>query len=526
FTRFGHDPADPSSLSHDEVTAIIEDSRGRIWLATYGGGLNRLIEGRNGEPDCFERFTHNPADPHSLGHDNLFTLGEDNQGNLWVGSYGRGLSLLDSSTERFSLHQHHVNDTQSLSVNHVTEVYEDTKGTLWVAGFAGYLDGFPPQDSQSEPVHLRHDPPLSIFAIAEAGDCLWLGTYGAGLTCLDQQGSMRTLRHDPQDPTGLPSDRIIDLLVDPDGDLWIGTQGRGLARLEAEHFEQNDPPIRTYRPDPEDPASLTHDHVVTLEVDSRGTLWIGTDGGGLNRVDELDPADGRIRFTHYQHDDDDPSSLSHDVVYTIFEDASGTLWVGTDGGGLNRFDRERLSFAHYRKSDGLSSDTVRSILEDDDHRLWIGTGEGITCFDPDTLTFSRFDTADGLQGDTFDPGLAARCRGGRFLFGGRNGLTSFAPSAITASSFIPPVVLTDFQLFASSVPIGSNKLPVQINHMDRLVLSHEDAMFAFEFSALSYCQAKDNRFVYRLEGFDDDWRPAVPRHRLAVYTNIPAGDYL
>ena len=157
-------------------------------------------------------------------------------------------------------------------------------------------------------------------------------------------------------------------------------------------------PSRAYRHDPANPQSLSSDWVWAIAEDQRGSLWIGTLGGGLNR---LEPATGHI--TRYQHDPQNPTSLSDDSIWTLHMDRSGVLWVGTFGGGLDRFDPERSgTFTHYRERDGLASDRIVSILEDGDAadpaagNLWIATGRGLSKLDRDRKTFHTYDTTDGL----------------------------------------------------------------------------------------------------------------------------------
>ena len=157
--------------------------------------------------------------------------------------------------------------------------------------------------------------------------------------------------------------------------------------------------------DPQDSTTLALNWVESLYIDRGGTLWAGTFGGGLNRYnDETDT------FTRFMRDPDDPTSLSEDTVTVILEDSRGTLWVGTHG-GLNRFDPDTGTFTHYRHdptdTTSLSNDQVRALYEDRQGTLWVGTGEpevtdtpagegGLNRFEAGTGTFTRFmhDPAD------------------------------------------------------------------------------------------------------------------------------------
>ena len=178
----------------------------------------------------------------------------------------------------------------------------------------------------------------------------------------------------------------FSLHVDKSGVLWIGISGGGLDR-----FDANAPGEGTfthYRHDPEDPASLSDNHVASIYQDRSGTLWVGTFGGGLNQL-VPDGAEGsgpemagepHAAFFRYQHDPTDPHSLSHDMAVSIFEDREGLLWVGTGGGGVSKLDLQPKQFALYQHEPGnpnsLAANDVRALYEDRFGDLWVGTYGG------------------------------------------------------------------------------------------------------------------------------------------------------
>lgn len=211
---------------------------------------------------------------------------------------------------------------------------------------------------------------------------IWLGTQ-EGLNRYDgYETVVYDNRHD--DPGSLSHDWVWSVYVDNAGDLWVGTDGGGLNRYDRESDS-----FTSFRHAPEDPHSLSSDRVRVVYQDSKGYYWIGTDGGGLNR---LDTATGR--FVDYRHDADVPDSLPSDKVLAIFEDSKGKLWVGTEG-GLARMDHAREKFVVYRHDpsvpSSLSNDQVRSIYEDRGGRLWVGTYQGgLSRFDPNSNRFRHF----------------------------------------------------------------------------------------------------------------------------------------
>jgi diguanylate cyclase (GGDEF)-like protein len=181
---------------------------------------------------------------------------------------------------------------------------------------------------------------------------------------------------------GLSQSGVNCILQDRRGFMWFGTQD-GLNLYDGYGFT-------VFKHDPLEPGSLSHNAVWALHESRDGTLWIGTDGGGLNR---WDPA--KAAFQHFHHDDADPKSLGNDRVRAIQETRDGHLWVGTDGGGLSRLDRATGTFTHFRAKPGsindLSGDRVRALLEERGGQLWIATdGGGLAAFNPAQGTFTAY----------------------------------------------------------------------------------------------------------------------------------------
>ena len=164
---------------------------------------------------------------------------------------------------------------------------------------------------------------------------------------------------------GILQNAPVCLVQDKHGFLWIGANG-GLNKFDGHH-------ITTYNYDPTDPSSLSHDNVHSLMIDHQDVMWVGTHGGGLNRYNE-----GTDNFTRFRHIEGDSKSLSHDEITTVYEDAEGIIWVGTTWGGLNRFDRETETFeAFYPEPSKLKKrgpNRINAIYEDAEGTLWIGTG--------------------------------------------------------------------------------------------------------------------------------------------------------
>jgi signal transduction histidine kinase/DNA-binding response OmpR family regulator len=312
---------------------------------------------------------------------------------------------------------------------------------------------------------------------------------------------------------------VITLYVDRTGILWIGTYSGGLDAFDPSQDRQAR--FTHYRHDPENPRSLGEGAVNSILEDRAGVLWVGTSGGGLCSLDR----DAQI-FTCYRNDPQDLDSLSNNTVMAIHEDREGLLWIGTSG-GLNRFAPQSGTFSLYTTADGLAHDAVAGILEDGDGRLWLSTARGLSHFDPATRIFRNYTASDGLQGDSFGSRAYHKASTGELLFGGPNGLTHFNPDDIQGNPYIPPVVVTSLRLADEPVTVGGDS-PLQRSILDTqdLVLSYDDRILSFEFAALSYSSPDKNRYRFKLEGFEEDWREVDSARRFATYTNLDPGDYV
>lgn len=561
--NYRHDPATPHSLSDDRVRAILEDSAGRLWVGTYGGGLNRL----DVETGRFTRFRHDPDDPASLANDRVTAVFEDAAGRIWAGTSG-GLELVDAEAGTFAHFGHDPADPTSLGDDAVTAIYQDAGGVLWVGTRYRGLSKWNPAtwayglETGEELTAGEERPNVTAFAVGPAGR-LWVGTFGDGLIVTDREsGEVTRYRHDPQSAGGLSDDRVMSLRFDGSGRLWIGTMTGGLNRLdpatgEFEVFRHDagdpstlgadgvmavfedssgrtwigtfgggislfDEASRTftrYVADPGSPGALTSNRVTSFAEDPTGKLWVGTDAGGLNL---FDPETGY--FHAFRHDVDDPLSLASDTVYAVNVDAAGTVWVGTRGGGVDRVvgsaaQPATILFDNLSQLQGLANDVVYGVQFDAAGRVWMSTNYGISRLDPETREITNLHRRDGLQSEEFNFGAHYRSEAGELFFGGVDGYNAFLPEAAEASGFPPPLVLTG--IFNGNEPLRAGD-PAD---GEPLEIGHDKDSVSFEFAALDFASPAENRYRYRLEGFDREWIDLGTRRRV-TYTDLDAGRYL
>lgn len=521
FFPLKHNPNNPRSLIHNYVKSVYEDRGGSLWVGTQDG-LNRLVTNENEESEpSFFLYQAIPNIPGSLSYSDILSIYEDRSGVLWIGTYV-GVNKIDQEKKHF-LHYQFISGNNSLSHDDVRSILEDQESIIWIGTQGGGLNRFDRVTEQF--THYRADPKDSNALIndrvmsvcKDRGGTLWVGTFG-GLSRFDRKKErFFSFTNNPDDPMSLSSNLVRSVYMDRSGTLWIGTEdGLNMFDREKEQF------IR-YKANPDDPRSLSNDFVYTIYEDYQNTLWIGTLEGLNKFVRE------RGEFIRYKADAADPHSLSNNEILSIYEDRSGRLWIGTPG-GLNKFNREKETSAYYMEKDGLPNDLIYAILEDDSGNFWLSTNRGISKFNPNAETFRNYDMRDGLQSNEFITGSCLKSKTGEMFFGGINGFNVFHPVNIRDNTYIPPVVITDFQIFNKSVPIGGYKnersiLAKSITETKAIELSYKDRVFSFEFAALHFASPEKNEYAYLMEGFDKNWN-YVGNRRFVTYTSLPPGNYV
>jgi ligand-binding sensor domain-containing protein/signal transduction histidine kinase len=504
-TQFSFAPKDLPNFPLTGASAMLEDRAGNLWVGTFSDGLLKF----DPEHQRFIRYRSDATNPESLSEDRVTTLCEDHEGTIWVGLGATEPSYFPSARPSFNALPLNGNNPANLHEKLVNSLYADSEGFLWM-GTTGALNRL--DRATGEYVHFRvgeGDVASDVLSIVEdRTGALWAGTSGQGLARLDRRtGRFKLYRHTEGDPSSISSDTIPGLFLDREGRLWAATFD-GLDEVDSATGR-----FVAYRHNAQGRGAA----YASIAQDARGDLWIGDYFLGLLR---FDPATHQFTaFSKPQIGD----VVQANVVYVA---RSGTVWVGTQD-GLSALDPISGVLTNYSEKNGLASNAVSCILEDDGGNLWMGTTEGLSRLTPRTKTFKNYSPADGLPGrDLTGWSACSKSATGEMFFGGFAGAVAFHPDAVTDSAYVPPVVLTAFDLFGVPVALkAGSRLPQAIGLTDSLTLPYNQNNFSFEFSALSFRSPTTNRYRYRLDGLDKGWHEVGSDQRLASYTTLPPGDY-
>ena len=569
----------PEGFSRRPVVAIHEDKFGRFWIGTWENGLF-VISGSAEEG--FEIINHtyiyddaNPHNIHSMpSGDIVFSIDEDRDGNIWIGS-NNGVAVFDLD----DIHNPvfiNADKNHSFAPNNsqIFKVFSDREGLIWLGTKGGGIH----KVNMERLRYFTHEVPYfensifeetAVFSLFEKDqDNVYLGVKSEGFLIYNRKARSFTSYRDhgfygsaakintayafEKDSSGrlwvgtrylgalifdYEKEKIISLrqqfpemvargvnviFRDLDNYMWLGTEN-GLYILrkfdqpldkeyELIHFDHSNP----------NTGSVAFGHITSIVQDSRGHIWVGTLNDGLNRFTGTFPTRDAI-FEHFSFSADMHNALPSNRINDVYEDNSGNIWIATEGsaGSLALFNTHENNFVSFNKSDGLIGDHVFSILQDTEGYLWLTTNKGIVRFhkndekEPEMIYFT---TADGLQGNIFIRNSKKVASDGSFFFGGYNGFNIFDPQGVKLDKTPPRVAITRL-MFGDEV-VAHNPA---IN--EPYIVSYQDKVFTVDFTLLSYKDPGNNRFAWKLEGFDEDWVYRDASVRQAVYTNLRRGKY-
>lgn len=375
-------PDHKNSLSNNGILALYEDKNGIFWIGTNGGGLNAY----DPVTSSFQRFANDPKNEESISNNVIKTIFEDREKNLWIGTE-EGLNLLDrpsGKVKRFTLENGLKNDR-------IWGICEDPDGMLWLATYGGGLHSFDKKTTQfkqysdksiTDEIRARNSEKIR-HVFCDSKGTLWIGTHGASLASFDKntlEFFYFTLNEKEQ------STVITKIVEDNNGFLWIGTRN-GLAAFKS-IYDRTNPgreEISFYVNDESNPQSLSHNSIGDICEDMAGSIWIGTNGGGVSAYHRTSN-----KFGHFHRNEHSANTISSNKTYAFAEDKDENLWIGTYEGGITVVDRKQLNFVNYPKSINNTHNNVLCLFIDSEDLLWFGTwGGGLNYYDLKRKSFGR-----------------------------------------------------------------------------------------------------------------------------------------
>ena len=502
FTKY-YSESGSNSLSHNSILSITEDSFGNLWIGT-AYGLNHF----NKKTNQFINFFHNPNDPATLSGNVIQNVLVDNSGLIWVNSYKSGINKTVKTPHQNFINLLSYESSGSLSNSNVISLSEGKNNIVWIGTLNG-LNYYNQETGELASVYIEDTPEKkSISALATDYDGnIWVGSYG-GLKIFNPFGRRF---YEPDfnglKEAGLFSTHITAFLIDS-LTVWIGTYDNGLYRLDRKNNS-----LLKFSYEGKNFNNSQADYIVTLHKDKLGKIWIGS-YGGLMMYDQKDNS-----FETFTNDLNDGTSLSSNYVFSIFEDSRKEVWIGA-ANGLNKFIYGSSTFEHYFEKDGLPNSVICSIIEDFNGELWISTNKGISRFNTDQSSFTNYDISNGLGGNLFNPAVGLSGFYTNIVFGGSWGCVIFYPGEFRFSDYNPPVYISSIKKIN-----GDGETSLITSFTDEVEISNSEKIININFASLDFSNPSKNKYVYMLEGIDNDWINTDSKNSV-TYTNLDPGEYL
>lgn len=498
------------------IKILYPTDQDEIYIGTDGNGIKIYDIQKKKMQDSnlnVTTFNLNKAKVHSIQKDRL--------GNLWLGFFQKGVMIIPATTNEFKYigFKSAVNNTIGSSC--VMSVFKDHIGTLWVGTDNDGIYGISPDGTQN--VHFTtsespHSVPSTIMSIYEdSNHNLWIGSYLNGMAKMDTKTGKCTYLNLVDDRSNLVQS-VYCFAEDNDKNLWIGTMGAGIFYMDINTGKINR--CHTYETIAEwgKPEMLHNSWINCLLHTADDKLYIGT-YDGLACLD--------IKTMNFNSPLKTKRILPGDVVYALYQDQNGGIWIGTSR-GLNYLDPKTMSTHEYTMEDGLPSNLICSIQGDDNGYLWISTGYGISRYNTRNPSFINFYANDGLQGNEFSKGVGFTDPTGEIIFGGTGGITYFNPLEITNPNKKPDIRITDFNIHEKTIKKGMKSgnyeiVNTAIMDAELFQLSHKDNSFSIEFSAMEFYSPERITYMYSLN--NSNWVSLQQGINRVSFSNLAPGNY-
>jgi ligand-binding sensor domain-containing protein/signal transduction histidine kinase len=480
-----YDTSTKRYVRYNEIMHICKGRGGRIW-----GASARQVA-------CFDRkqqrFVPLSID-HETDHPELIkSLYEDQSGNLWIGTDGKGAYIHSPSRNKFAWYNTSTtfnNTTQKLSADFIKSLAKDQDGRLWVGTYAHGLNVVDVERNKLFPVNNAWLGKQIIHYLYADGPVIWLGTETGLYTC-------NTRTFETTKVAGIAEEKIYYITRLRNGRMALGTYNGVYLQTDKGSFAKI--PGSNFK-------------ATRMYEDRNGKLWIAT---GYYTYTAEAPYESVKRGIWKLNGNEMNDFSSRSFV----EDEKGILWIGGKN-GLIRYDQEKNTRKLYTEDDGLPDAMIYCVIRDTLGKLWMSTNRGISCFDPRTGVFVNYTMEDGLQSNEFNSGAYFKDSKGVLYFGGVNGFNIIDPLNIPFNKYYPKVSLTRLKLFDEDYAPGTN-----YTELKAVELKHSENTLSFEFAAMDFSNPEKNEYSYKLEGADEGWVKAGTK-RFARYANLPPGKYV
>ena len=512
-----HNEADPHSITQNFITNIYITSDHQVLVSTLNG-LNLY----NPISDCFTSIVQDEKENLKTLNCNFIHCVLCDGSTIWIGTEAGGLNKMTKRMLPVKNYTHIIDNSNTISKGQVNSVYQEPNGNIWVGCIEGGLNY--KTAASNKFIHfttangLSHNSVSVIIPIPDGH--LWLGTWGEGIDIFDKS-SKRVIGYVNSHSTGYNIDFIGSMIYDSiNNGIWIGSN-RGIFFYDLSSKHMSAPIPSSYI------ANING--CLGITVDKYGVLWMGNTNGTLTVNLHSFKKNRKHFICTLLKANLDRSTAFLNKATCFLQAANGTLWIGTNGYGLVKVNRKagKYIFSSLNSSNGLCNDIITQMLEDPRHHLWMATANGLSCLNPITRRFINYYKQDGLCCNQFFwNGSYKSPNSDHLFFGNINGLVDIDTGQLSQYCNTDKVVLTMLTVGDKNIfPENGHYLNINISQAKKINLHEHDKSFSIEFSALNYDTPSSITYQYRLKGFNDKWTNVSANRRFATYTNLPSGTY-
>jgi signal transduction histidine kinase/ligand-binding sensor domain-containing protein len=505
-------PDDPLvSPDQNHLEAFKETKEGNLWL-TFPSGLV-YFEPRTGN---FTRYGTNAAEAGTLSKTQVIAKMVDRTDVLWAGFNEAGVNRVNKLKSAFKLYK----DIVGIVTSYPGSKYaakNNSKDYSYISNNQGIYKFF----TATGALEKMYSPDEGYIYLSKVcaglNGVLYIGGSNGLYVYNTVTGKREHYDHNDKDSTSISSSFINNLYQDHEGVVWLGNADeKGLCSFNPQTKKITRYQYRLFNSG--GAGNILNDgKILAIFEDNKGTLWIGTNNGGLNRFDRKTQ-----KFTSYF----DTNNHTAFCVDDVFQDSYGRLWVGTYLNGVYIFDSEKGVFTHhFSESNGLLFNSNMGISEDSSGRIWVLTERGLSRIDPKTFAIHNFNIESFLPGNDVIRSLSGlfKLPGGKFAFRLSGGLTVFDPNSLNDNPY-PPIV--HIESLTYNDPLANSKTATRVVTFGRksVELKYNENRIEFNYIGLQFDDPLKNTYAYKLDGYDKNWIQAGTQ-RSVTYTNLPAGTY-
>ena len=502
-------------------TMAITSGMDHIFIAVENEGL--IVLDLNG--NIVTHYQHDIQDSYSIGSDSVWSILVDAENRLWLGYYESGLGFFDQHHTKFKsvLKEDASSGIQS---NDIRAFAKTEDGYIWITQANNSIDILDTKTNEVTNVYgksgsdykgLKEGTYLEDVFVDSKGT-IWLSTWGEGIYML-RKGSKTFVNFTKENTSdALATNKIHCFTEDAFGRVWIGSFLKGVFYLDPESKH-----IRTPSSDSYNTSGISEKDVRVMHHDSNGNIWIGT-SSGLYHIEMSDEQEFKVVAHSTAISSKFGGHPSSNRILDIYETQDGTVWCGTNGGGLYSYDRDEQNFERL-ELDTYDLTYVNAIYEPVKNELWLSSKQGILRVDRNGNKVDKFTTYDGLLENYVTDRAFIMDDNNRLYLGTNKGINVIEPQHIAYNPHRAKPYLMDIRLFNQKIERTNQSIdePTQ-EGTQTLRLDYDQNVLTIDYGAIGFTRPEKNQYAYILEGFEETWN-YVGSKNSATYTNLSSGDY-